>query len=56
VSWAITNQVSQAAITDGLIFMAIAMVLLRTAGLGVLARRLPGIAPAARNGQPVTTA
>jgi hypothetical protein len=51
VSWSITNQVSQAAITDGLIFMAIAMVLLRTAGLGVLARRLPGIAPAARNGE-----
>jgi hypothetical protein len=41
VSWAITSQVSEAAITDGLIFMAIAMVLIRTAGLGILARRHP---------------
>ena len=45
VSWAIANQVSQAAITDGLIFMAVAMVLVRTLGLGVRASRLP--APAA---------
>ena len=55
VSWAITNQVSEAAITDGLIFMAIAMVLVRTAGLGVLARRLPGLTPAGQDGQPATT-
>jgi len=41
VSWAITNQVSVAAITDGLIFMAIAMVLVRTLGLGLRASRLP---------------
>jgi hypothetical protein len=41
VSWAIANQVSVAAITDGLIFMAIAMVLVRTAGLGLRASRLP---------------
>ncbi len=41
VSWAIANQVSVAAITDGLIFMALAMVLMRTAGLGVRASRLP---------------
>jgi membrane protease YdiL (CAAX protease family) len=45
VSWAIANQVSVAAITDGLIFMAIVMVLVRTAGLRVRASRLP--APAA---------
>jgi hypothetical protein len=45
VSWAIANQVSIAAITDGLIFMAVAMVLVRTAGLAVRASRLP--APAA---------
>ena len=45
VSWAIANQVSVAAITDGLIFMAVAMVLVRTVGLGVRASRLP--APAA---------
>ena len=42
VSWAIANQVTVAAITDGLIFMAIAMVLVRTVGLGVRASRLPG--------------
>jgi membrane protease YdiL (CAAX protease family) len=42
VSWAIANQVSLAAITDGLIFMAVVMVLVRTAGLRVLATRLPG--------------
>ena len=45
VSWAIANQVSTAAITDGLIFMALAMVLVRTAGIGFRASRLPG-APA----------
>jgi len=45
VSWAIANQVSVAAITDGLIFMAVAMVLVRTLGLRVRASRLP--APAA---------
>jgi len=45
VSWAVANQVSVAAITDGLIFMAVAMVLVRTLGLGVRASRLP--APAA---------
>jgi hypothetical protein len=41
VSWAIANQVTAAAITDGLIFMAIGMVLVRTIGLGVRASRLP---------------
>jgi hypothetical protein len=56
VSWAITNQVSQAAITDGLIFMAVAMILIRTFGLGARARRLPGLDPAPLNGEPVTTA
>jgi len=44
VSWAIANQVSEAAITDGLIFMAVAMVLVRTLGLGVRASRLPAVA------------
>ena len=42
VSWAIANQVTVAAITDGLIFMAIAMVLVRTGALGIRASRLPG--------------
>jgi hypothetical protein len=41
VSWAIAHQVSLAALTDGLIFMAIAMVLVRTVGLGVRASHLP---------------
>jgi len=41
VAWAIANQVSQAAITDGLIFMAIVMVIVRTAGLAARAFRLP---------------
>lgn len=41
VSWAIASQVSAAAITDGMISMAIALILIRTAGLLVLAARLP---------------
>jgi hypothetical protein len=41
VAWCIAHQVSQAAITDGLIFMAIVMVLVRTAGLGIRASQLP---------------
>ena len=45
VSWAIANHVTLAAITDGLIFMALAMVLVRTLALGIRASRLP--APAA---------
>ncbi|MGH3152342.1 MAG: hypothetical protein ACRDOB_16675, partial [Streptosporangiaceae bacterium] len=59
VSWAIANQVSEAAITDGLIFMAIAMILVRTVALGVRASRLPARAleprsakAAALSGQP----
>ena len=49
VAWAIANQVSEAAITDGLIFMAVVMVLVRTAVIGVRASRLPGQAPAVGN-------
>jgi hypothetical protein len=41
VSWCITNQVSQAAIVDGLIFMAIAMILVRTGSLATRASRVP---------------
>lgn len=41
VSWAVANQVSEAAIVDGLIFMAVAMILVRTASLAARARRLP---------------
>lgn len=47
VTWAIANKVSEAAITDGLIFMAVVMIIIRTAGLAVRASRLPGAAPAA---------
>jgi hypothetical protein len=39
--WCATHQVTGAAITDGLIFMAIVMVLTRTAGLAARAIRLP---------------
>jgi hypothetical protein len=41
VSWAVANKVTLAAITDGLIFMAIVMVLVRTLGLYLRASRLP---------------
>ena len=41
--WAATHQVTGAAITDGLIFMAIAMVLVRTASLAARATRLPDL-------------
>jgi len=50
VSWAIANQVSVAAITDGLIFMALAMVLMRTAGIGFRASRLPATPALAAQG------
>lgn len=46
VSWAIASQVSAAAINDGMIFMAIALILIRTAGLLVLAARPPEDTPA----------
>jgi hypothetical protein len=49
VSWAIAHQVTLAAITDGLIFMAIVMVLVRTIGLGVRASRVPAPALAPQN-------
>ena len=48
-SWCVANEVTKAAITDGLIFMAIAMVLVRTAGLGIRASRLPAPALAAQS-------
>ena len=59
VSWGIAHQVSVAAVTDGLIFMAIAMILVRTVALGIRASRLPARAleprstkAAALSGQP----
>jgi hypothetical protein len=51
--WCATHQVTGAAITDGLIFMAITMVLVRTAGLAARATRLPN-APAGRAGNRLT--
>ena len=42
VTWAIANRVTEAAITDGLIFMAVTMIVIRTAALGIRAGRLPG--------------
>ncbi len=44
--WLAANSVPSAAITDGLIFMAVAMLLTRTAGLVIRARAVPGPAPA----------
>jgi hypothetical protein len=40
VTWAIANKVTEAAITDGLIFMAVVMVVMRTAVMAVRASRL----------------
>jgi hypothetical protein len=45
VSWGIAHQVSVAALTDGLIFMAITMVLVRTVSLGFRASRRPAQVP-----------
>jgi hypothetical protein len=47
VSWSIANHVTQAAIVDGLIFMAVAMLLIRTAALAARAARLDGPVPVA---------
>lgn len=41
VAWCVANQVPEAAIVDGLIFMAVAMIIVRTAGLAGRAARLP---------------
>jgi hypothetical protein len=51
--WCATHQVTGAAITDGLSFMAITMVLIRTAGLAARATRLPRT-PAGQVGNCVT--
>ena len=51
--WCATHQVTGAVITDGLIFMAITMVLIRTAGLAARAARLPST-PAGRAGNRLT--
>jgi len=43
-TWCLTHQVSVDAITDGMIFMAIAMVLVRTLSLAGRSRRIPAAA------------
>jgi hypothetical protein len=43
--WALAHQVTGAAITDGLIFMAVAMLVTRTAGLAARAAVLPRVTP-----------
>jgi hypothetical protein len=54
VAWCVANRVSEAAITDGLIFMALAMIVVRTAGLRVRTARLPqATAAPAPHHQPV---
>jgi len=52
--WCATHQVTGAAITDGLIFMAIMMVLVRTAGLAARATGLPSM-PADGTGDRLTS-
>jgi hypothetical protein len=40
--WLAANAIASAAITDGLVFMAVAMILTRTAGLVIRSRAVPG--------------
>jgi hypothetical protein len=47
--WCIAHQVTGAAITDGLIFMAVAMLLVRTIGIGLRASFLPATTRAPHN-------
>jgi hypothetical protein len=45
-SWLVTNSIPSAAITDGLIFTAVTMVIIRTAGLFIPPMRSPARQPA----------
>ena len=52
--WCLAHQVTGSAITDGLIFMALTMVLVRTTSMAARASHLPG-APADSNARRQTT-
>ena len=54
--WCTAHQVTGAAITDGLIFMAVAMILTRTLGLGARAAALPRTGPGSTAAVPSVSA
>jgi hypothetical protein len=56
VHWAVREHISSAAITDGLLFMAVAMLLTRTIALAVRAAGLPADAVPAGSQAPLRTA